>query len=158
MFWFTALFQASPVGEPASETDAIALPPRAIESIARGRILIAEDNPINRELASELLQALGYEYQLACDGREALDLVLSSDYDVVLMDCEMPELDGLSATELIRAAGITVPIVALTAHAIDGYGDRCLRAGMSDYLTKPFTRAQLMAVLDRWITGGVVSS
>ncbi len=117
-----------------------------------GRVLLAEDNPVNQEVALGLLEALGLSVDIADNGRQAVDRVAATRYDLVLMDCQMPELDGFAATAEIRGheqeSGGHLPIVALTANALDGDREICLAAGMDDYLSKPFTREQLATTLD----------
>ncbi|HXP59961.1 MAG TPA: response regulator [Dongiaceae bacterium] len=119
-------------------------------------ILLAEDNEINQEVAAETLAALGYKHRLARNGREALEAWQSGQVDLILMDCQMPEMDGYQATAAIRKAeagnGRRTPIVALTAHAIGGDRDRCLEAGMDDYLTKPLDAATLGQTLAKWLS------
>jgi signal transduction histidine kinase/DNA-binding NarL/FixJ family response regulator len=116
------------------------------------RILVVEDNPVNQVVATRMLQKLGYKPDLAVNGREALKVLAREQYDLVFMDIEMPELDGLSATKLIRqgADGVVdprVPIIAMTAHAMSGDRERCLAAGMDSYVAKPLQSADLAAVL-----------
>jgi two-component system sensor histidine kinase/response regulator len=118
------------------------------------RVLLAEDNPVNVLLARKVLVDSGHSVAVAETGREALELWRRQDFDVVLMDVQMPEMDGMQATELIRAeeagrGSQHVPIVAVTANAMDGDRERCLAAGMDDYLSKPFTPGDLRAVLAR---------
>ena len=121
------------------------------------RILLVEDNPVNQELALHMLEFLGCRCTVANDGREALDALGRDVYDVVLMDCQMPAMDGFEATAAIRVREASkgeeprVPIVALTAGAIDGDRDKCLAAGMDDYLSKPFSIDQLEKMLRRWL-------
>ena len=121
----------------------------------RGRVLLVEDNPINQTLAKAMLQKLGLAWELANDGQEALDRVRASDYDLVLMDCQMPVMDGYAATAAIRqlpdAARAGVPIVALTANAMPGDEQKCLDSGMSGFLAKPYSLADLRATLLRWL-------
>jgi CheY-like chemotaxis protein len=104
-------------------------------------ILLVEDNPINQKVAARLLEKAGHSVTVAGNGREALDQVSSNPYDLILMDVQMPEMDGLQATVAIREqeAGTDrhIPIVALTAHAMVGDRERCLGAGMDGYVTKP---------------------
>jgi PAS domain S-box-containing protein len=124
---------------------------------ARGRVLVAEDNPINRLVAVGLLQSLGYVVEAVEDGRQAVEAVQRDHYDLVLMDVHMPELDGFAATAAIReqeaAAGGSghLPIVALTADALAGDAERSRAAGMDDHLSKPITAERLAAVLGRWL-------
>jgi len=125
------------------------------EAAPHTRILLAEDHPANQTLVQALLKKLGYRADLACDGRQALDAMRTRAYDLVLMDIQMPELDGLEATQHIRAGGDIlhpqVPIIALTAHAFTEERDRCLQAGMQDFLTKPLSPEALAQALDRWL-------
>jgi CheY-like chemotaxis protein/HPt (histidine-containing phosphotransfer) domain-containing protein len=116
-------------------------------------VLLAEDNKVNQMLAVRLLEKQGHRVTVAGDGAEALDLSARRDFDLVLMDVQMPEVDGLEATRRIReresGAGKHVPIVAMTAHAMKGDRERCLAAGMDDYVSKPIEPAELGAVIDR---------
>jgi CheY-like chemotaxis protein len=119
-----------------------------------GRVLAAEDNPINRLVTVRLLEELGYATATAENGRQAVEAVAHGGFDLVLMDCHMPEMDGFAATAEIRrregVGGRRTPIVALTADALSGDAERCLAAGMDDYLTKPVTLERLAAVVARW--------
>ena len=118
------------------------------------RILLAEDNPVNQKLAVILLTKAGYSVDVVDNGARAVDAVVNQNYNVVLMDVQMPELDGLEATRRIRkleAPGRHVPIIAVTAHAMQGDRERCLEAGMDDYISKPLQRQELLAALERWI-------
>jgi CheY-like chemotaxis protein len=120
----------------------------------QGRVLIVEDNPVNQTVARGLLEQLGCETASAYSGREAVDLVRAESFDIVLMDCQMPEMDGFTATGAIRdweaqRGRERLPIVALTANALAGYRERCMAAGMDDYLAKPFTLSQLRDVIVR---------
>jgi len=118
------------------------------------RILLAEDNLVNQKLTTELLKKLGHRVTLVSNGAEAVGAVRQSDFDLVLMDIQMPVMDGIEATGAIRAAqrpdGRRLPIVALTAHAMKGDSDRYRRAGMDDYLSKPMNLDGLRAALARW--------
>ena len=121
-----------------------------------GRVLLVEDNPVNQEVASVMLQTLGIQPRLAVNGQEALLRMQEDNYDLVLMDCQMPLMDGFEATarwrERERELGLpALPIVALTANAIVGDREHCLERGMSDYLSKPFSPEQLYEVLSRWL-------
>jgi CheY-like chemotaxis protein/anti-sigma regulatory factor (Ser/Thr protein kinase) len=115
------------------------------------RILLAEDNPVNQKLALRLLGQLAYEADVANDGRQALDAIAAGAFDVVLMDVQMPELDGLGATREIRSRWPERPlwIVAMTANAMAGDREACFAAGMNDYLAKPIRPAELAAALER---------
>ncbi len=116
------------------------------------RVLVVEDNPINQDVASQILARAGIAVTCVDGGREALAALDRSDFDVVLMDVHMPEMDGYAATSRIRAQRRfrDLPVVAVTAHAVAGYRERCLAAGMNDFLGKPFEPEQLVAVLARW--------
>lgn len=119
------------------------------------KVLVVDDNDVGRRLARELLTRLGFAVDEARDGREAVTAALATPYAVILMDCRMPELDGYEATGLIRDAESAGPhrssIVAVTAHALDEERERCLAAGMDDYLTKPFRPADLARMVLAWV-------
>jgi CheY-like chemotaxis protein len=115
------------------------------------RVLLAEDGPVNQEVATALLEMLGHSCDVAESGREAIEAFQRKTYDVILMDLDMPDVDGFEATRQIRALerdlGTHVPIVAMTAHAIKGFRQQCLEAGMDDHLTKPIQPVTLMKLL-----------
>jgi len=119
------------------------------------RVLVVEDNPINQQVANAMLRSLGAQVTLASNGQEALELVQNCDFDLVLMDCQMPVMDGFQATAAIRrlplGRGERLPIAAVTANALQGDEQNCLEAGMNDFLPKPFKLAQLQALLARWL-------
>ncbi|WP_461394194.1 response regulator [Deferrisoma sp.] len=115
------------------------------------RVLLAEDNPTNQVVARGLLEEMGCRVDVVPDGRAAVEAWAEGSYDLILMDCQMPGMSGYDATREIRRRGGTVPIVALTAHALAGDREACLAAGMDDYLAKPFRRAQLAELLGRWL-------
>ena len=120
-----------------------------------GRVLLAEDNPVNQELAQAMLLGLGLTVAIARHGEEALALAAAQPFDAILMDCQMPVMDGYQATAALRAretpGGPHLPVIALTANAMEGDRNLCLAAGMDDYLAKPYTAAQLEATLQRWL-------
>jgi two-component system sensor histidine kinase/response regulator len=120
-------------------------------------VLVAEDNPVNRKLALQQLKKLGYGAHAVADGREAIDAFRSGGYDLILMDCQMPEIDGFEATREIRRIeerdGRHTPIVAMTANTLEGDRDACLAAGMDGYLPKPVQLSALRAVIDHYTTG-----
>jgi signal transduction histidine kinase/CheY-like chemotaxis protein/HPt (histidine-containing phosphotransfer) domain-containing protein len=130
----------------------------------QGRVLLAEDNPVNQEVILAMVESLGCAVEIAADGEEALQKLSEGGYDLVLMDCQMPRKDGYEATTEIRrredaaGGGRHVPVVALTANAMEGDRERCLTAGMDDYLSKPLGRDALRAVLERWLRGGAAKS
>ncbi|MBI5140904.1 MAG: response regulator [Nitrospirae bacterium] len=128
-------------------------------------VLLVEDNLVNQEVARHILERIGCDVDIACNGMEAVTAAAMKRYDLIFMDCEMPEMDGFEATQAIRkAASINdpargasqprTPIVALTAHAIDGVRDKCLEAGMDDYMTKPFRVEQIRSCVARWMPTG----
>jgi PAS domain S-box-containing protein len=117
-------------------------------------VLVAEDNPVNQIVTVRTLERCGCRAEVANDGRQALDMPAAHHYDAVLMDCQMPELDGYEATAELRrreSASQHTPVIAMTAHALDGAREHCLEAGMDDYVSKPVNRQQLAAALHRWI-------
>lgn len=145
---------------PVAPTLASAMIPEPLPSpVAHARdvrILLVEDNPVNLLVAQKLLGVLGFEADTATDGEAALSSMESTRYDMVFMDCQMPVLDGYAATRRWRAmetesGGRPIPIVAMTANAMAGDRERCLAAGMDDYLSKPVAREQLDACLQRWL-------
>ncbi|MCF4994915.1 response regulator [Pseudomonas syringae] len=120
---------------------------------SRGRVLLVEDNPVNQLVAKGMLSKLGCEVIVAAHGAEALDQLEHDVFDLVLMDCNMPVMDGYEASRQIRQSGRwpALPIVALTANAMSEERERCRAAGMSDYLAKPFRKEELAALLDQWV-------
>ena len=135
---------------------AVAVPRVAAQAPApsRGcRVLLAEDNAVNQRVAVLMLQRLGCRVDVAGNGLEAIDLSGRLPYDIIFLDCQMPELDGYGAARAIRAReveGHRVPIIALTANAMDGDREECLAAGMDDYLSKPVVMASLATALHRY--------
>ncbi len=123
----------------------------AAANVRRLQILLAEDGLINQEVAVGLLKMRGHDVAIANNGEEAVDAVGRQPFDVVLMDLEMPEMDGLEAATAIRAkelSGGHVPIIAMTAHAVKGFRQRCLEAGMDDYITKPIDPEELFRAVE----------
>jgi CheY-like chemotaxis protein len=121
-------------------------------------ILVVEDNLVNQEITRAMLKSLGYETKSAVDGNEALRAMSLENFDLILMDCHMPGLDGYATTEEIRrqekhsSCTRRIPIVAVTADFLQGNRQRCLDCGMDDYMSKPFTQAQLRKVVTKWLT------
>jgi CheY-like chemotaxis protein len=125
------------------------------KDLRRPRVLLAEDNQTNQMAAVRMLEMLGYQVDVAVNGIEAVDVCLDVDYGIVLMDNQMPEMDGLTAAREVRKLELArgkppVPIIALTADAMQGDREKCLAAGMNDYLSKPFKVMQLSEMLERW--------
>jgi polar amino acid transport system substrate-binding protein len=120
-------------------------------------ILVVEDHPINQQVAELYLDELGFPCHIVNNGEEALEALRKENYALVLMDCQMPVMDGLQATSVIRKnetlTGKHIPIIAMTAHAMQGDRERCIAAGMDDYLTKPLEQPQLRAALQKWLPG-----
>ena len=148
-FWFTVSLasatDADASANVASEAEIIAAAsPPAQASLS---VLLAEDNKINQRVAVAMLKRAGHRVQVVSNGRDAVFESGRRDFDVILMDVQMPEADGIQATQMIRArekeSGARVPIIALTAHAMQGDRERCIQAGMDDYLTKPLSAAAL---------------
>ena len=116
------------------------------------RLLLAEDNAINRLLTLRLLEKLGFTtVDVAVNGQEAFERAMENQYDLILMDCQMPELDGFAVTRALRGAGRSMPIIAVTANALAGDREACVSAGMNDYLAKPITLDGLAATISRWL-------
>lgn len=126
-----------------------------LEELTRNkRALIAEDNPINAMILKALLEKVGLATDVAANGVKAMELVNDNTYDIILMDCQMPEMDGLEATQKIRELGgdkALIPIVAVTANATSADRNRCIKAGMNDYLSKPLNRQELLEKLTQWL-------
>jgi PAS domain S-box-containing protein len=184
-FWFTSIFgrqrepspeqsDASPKDLMVRTADDIHTNPGQGEEEAKDarkkiRILLVEDYPTNQLVALQYLNAAGYHVELAEDGQQAVDACNQMRYDLILMDIQMPVMDGYLATKLIREMenqgpvvngekctaekpGCRTPIIAMTAHAITGYRERCLNAGMDDHITKPIRRKELLALVEKWLT------
>jgi CheY-like chemotaxis protein len=120
------------------------------------RVLVAEDNPVNRVVARSMIEKLGFRVDVVEDGRQAVDAVGKDSYDIVFMDCQMPVMDGYEATQAIRSLEGDerhTSIVAMTAHAVQGDRDVCLEAGMDDYIPKPVKLIVLEEIFARWVRG-----
>ena len=156
-FWFELPFD---LAEPSRADDGEGDVPLAGRT-GGGLVLIADDNEINQEIAREMIQSLGYSCEMVLEGRSAVRAVTEGAYDLVMMDCMMPGIDGYEATRAIRRAeglyreaGVIrrVPIVAMTANAMKGDRDTCLAAGMDDYVTKPLDPDEIARVLKQWVS------
>ena len=149
-FWFTA--RLLPEARPGEAVPPAALPPRRLP--AGSRVLLVEDNRDNREVMARVLERRGLRVTLAENGRHALARAATEKFDVILMDCRMPEMDGFEATRAIRALGgecAEDPIIALTAYRLNGQTQRYFDAGFSDLVAKPYTAEEIEAVLYRWL-------
>ncbi len=146
-------------GDDGSESRQVTLPPPPRTMVAtpprlrtqQAQILVAEDNPVNQRLTGKLLERIGCTYDIVQHGLEAMEAVATHDYQLVLMDCMMPEMDGYQATRELRDRGFKLPIVAMTANALPGAREACIGSGMDDYLTKPVDPQKLEAVVKRWL-------
>ncbi|OPY50448.1 MAG: hybrid sensory histidine kinase BarA [Methanosaeta sp. PtaU1.Bin112] len=164
-FWFTASFEkqmhrsVTPDGKQGTikrDIDRIKDPGLFRSSNSKIRILVAEDNPVNQKVARALLAKLGLQSDVVTNGQEAVKALESTPYDLVLMDCQMPEMDGYEATRTIRQPGSRalnprIPIIAMTALALQGDREKCIQAGMNDFISKPVLRRDLSRMLDRWL-------
>jgi CheY-like chemotaxis protein len=162
-FWFELPLRASdaksPVRLPSDGETRMEERPAVEPAVIvprRGRILLVEDNDINRRVAVTVLTKVGYAVDVALNGSEAVAAVERGGYDLILMDSQMPEMDGLEATRRIRAMEVgshtRVPIIALTAHAMAGTRERLIAAGMDDYLSKPVRPRELIEAVEHWLS------
>ncbi len=177
-FWFTAVFKKQRSGTGQASADekpreiegngedvsvgvSVCEPAQCIQPDKEGirrsiRILVVEDNPVNQKVAKIMLRKMGLRADVVANGKEALNALRSGPYDIVLMDCQMPEMDGFEATRLIRQEGSNVqdpsiPIIAMTASAMEGDREKCIQAGMSDFIGKPVQQRELAEKLSRWL-------
>jgi len=167
-FWFTAVFEKQPTrsgsadeefakidGEGAIDRGATGL--TISQSVERKiRILVAEDNPVNQKVAQAMLRKMGLRADVVADGQETVNALQMIPYDLVLMDCQMPEMDGFEATRSIRQEGSKalnphIPIIAMTAATMQGDKEKCIQAGMSDFIAKPVQQRELAEILARWL-------
>ncbi|OGU02167.1 MAG: hypothetical protein A2X82_01395 [Geobacteraceae bacterium GWC2_55_20] len=161
VFSFTARFKMIQTGEVSllAEEQFNELVKHSVafsEQRGKYKILVVEDNPINQRVAGALLEKAGFSYTLVESGYEALQRLENEPYDLVLMDCQMPGLDGYETTSLIRSANVAVirndmPIIAMTANAQEGDREKCLEAGMDDYIAKPIELSQLIPLIEKWL-------
>jgi PAS domain S-box-containing protein len=167
-FWFTATFEMQPAGPGASDeisaeidgekaNERFASEPAISENGKRKiRILVVEDNPVNQKVASAMLKKMGFKADIAAGGQEGINALQIIPYDMVLMDCQMPEMDGYEATRRIRnsasgAINPSIPIIAMTAAAMQGDREKCIQAGMNDFIAKPVLITELAEMLTRWL-------
>jgi PAS domain S-box-containing protein len=160
-FWFE--LQLAPAGDAASAV-AVPDPSRILARVVAATapvVLVVEDSPVSQAVAVRVLERRGFEVRAANNGREALEALAANDYDAVLMDCQMPDIDGYEATRELRRRENNkrhTPVIALTAHALAGDREKCLEAGMDDYVTKPIDQPILIDTIYRWITRSLASA
>ena len=163
-FWFTAQFRLQSKSEKTSASHSPQLlatsqptaPQTSAQQFSKARVLVAEDNPVNQIVISSMLKKLGITPSLANNGREAVEAVRSDQYHLIFMDMQMPEMDGLEATLQIRsmlsaAQNSALPIIAVTANAMRSDVDKCMNAGMNDFLSKPINHQQIAQMLEKWL-------
>jgi len=136
-------------------TELSRMPPPVIQESYHGLVLVAEDNRVNQQIVRMMLERLGFRVDVAANGQEAISAHSRSKYELILMDCQMPEMDGWAATRLIRQgeqrSRIRTPIVALTAAVMEGDRERCVEAGMDDFLSKPVSFGELRGLVGKWL-------
>ena len=153
-FWFELPLQSAKCIEQEEPKKHIAASKSAIKRFTKGDsyiALVAEDHPVNQMVMVMELQEMGVTVKVVSNGRQAVEAAASEHFDIIFMDCQMPEMDGYEATACIRSKNQAVPIIALTANAMEGDRQRCLESGMNDYLSKPFESEDLEAVIHRWL-------
>ncbi|MBI5439764.1 MAG: response regulator, partial [Deltaproteobacteria bacterium] len=136
--------------EPSAVPEGEAQAPRPVCALTSARVLLVEDNPVNRTYAEALLRKMNARVSSAASAEAALALLSRQEFDLVLMDVQMPHMDGLEATRTLRTRGLTVPVIGVTAHALKGDREKCLAAGMDDYLSKPVKPELLYAKIAEW--------
>jgi len=163
-FWIELAKAIEPVSDTEQRIQASFVPDHVQKASSAyvGKLLLAEDNLVNQEVAVDMLEQSGYEIDVANNGEEVLAALTRGVYGLVLMDCEMPVMDGFTATRQLREREKlmqlpTTPVIALTAHAIEGVRERCLASGMNDFLTKPFSYAEITGKVAQWIEPGTGS-
>ena len=156
IFWFNVLLEP-PHTRPRADEDRKSVGGLAAEADPAGaqHILLAEDSPVNQMVAKGILERMGHRVDVVDNGLKAVNALKNTDYDFVLMDCQMPEMDGYKATRVLRdpTTGVlnpAIPVIAMTAHAMTGDKDKCLEAGMNDYIAKPFKINELRGAIKRW--------
>jgi signal transduction histidine kinase/CHASE3 domain sensor protein/AmiR/NasT family two-component response regulator/HPt (histidine-containing phosphotransfer) domain-containing protein len=155
-FWIEMMMPKGASLQKHSRENLLELPPLS-QALKQKRILVAEDNFVNQKVITGYLSRMGYTADIVSNGLEAISHLAGKKYDIILMDCQMPELDGYETTEVIRGNKSSyqfIPIVAMTANAIKGDRERCLAAGMNDYISKPLKVRDLFAMLERWLANG----
>jgi CheY-like chemotaxis protein len=155
-FWFSlTLDRSAPTISPEAPAARRHSARDLLAPLTGTRLLLAEDNPVNQEVAKALIGSAGLIVDVASDGQLAVEMFEANDYALVLMDVQMPVMDGLDATRTIRQSerGKKVPILAMTANAFDEERQRCFDAGMDDHVAKPVVAEQLFATLHAWLTG-----
>jgi CheY-like chemotaxis protein len=167
-FWFTAVFEKQPAGSGSAdgglakiEGEGAMEHSAATSTISENgkrkiRILVVEDNPVNQKVAQVMLRKMGLRADVVADGQEAVKTLRMIPYDLVLMDCQMPEMDGFEATRSIRQEGSKalnphIPIIAMTAATMQGDRKKCIQAGMNDFIAKPVQQRELAEILARWL-------
>jgi PAS domain S-box-containing protein len=167
-FWFTAVFEKPTAGSGLADEKFAEIEGKgAMKSFAAGtttsendkrkiRILVAEDNPVNQKVAQAMLKKVGLQSDVVANGQEAVNALQTIPYDLVFMDCQMPEMDGFEATRCIRngTSGVvnpSIPIIAMTAFAMQGDKEKCILAGMNDFIAKPVLKRELTELLARWL-------
>ena len=171
-FWFTAVFEKRPAESGSQDVGlaeirseealerSVAEPAISENDRSKIRVLLAEDNIVNQKVTQAMLKKMGLQVDVVANGQQAINALQSVHYDLVLMDCQMPEMDGLEATRCVRqqeskALNPRIPIIALTAATMQGDREKCIQAGMDDFIAKPFLQRELTKMLGKWLEIGV---